>query len=740
MATIPLCISLEEGAKTRRHCIPYLTYQRYLINCCSHSLPHEAGNCSLLSPQTEGALRCGEQKENHEAECTKKEQCFFHYLLSGETRFPNHPLLIRRPSPPEEYDTYVGEEELRKKKEKTEKGGASEEEGSSSDAPLPSFSEAVDWITNSLEFLSSLEADTYSFTRAFTHQKDGPPPPRSGRVESSSVTGISIPAYEQAGQYQVVLAGKYGIIDDCPWAVFSRSSKLDSTQDVMLMMLSSVKFSKDLERQQREIQEGKATTMEFSLIRAMGNGGADEWRVFIPYQILPMPSHSNTDNTLKAVKKKHPYAIPLLACSRDLNSSSTRFMLVPQLEFTAVSQRCTDVCYPDFETWNEEQHHEHHQLLVERVVKANLLGNWHRPHPRTEQGGGGSFPLHSGKADAILDKGQHHETPSPLEAALEECMKAIQSQKNTTWNTVKKEKDRPVMHPSGSALGSMKEDSSTGGEKVSMTTEEHQGVSPLPSPLLSPSAYPFSDAVLLEDTILVLAVDVLWSSSTLPVYVLSGKFHLFLRPKSEKNNLSIDWKRLEVEEVKKQQEEGGKKEEDDMAAIMIPFIWTSDSEKLIPEGKESEEETNEAKKGRSEETESEGSHPEIVPPSDLSTLPESESFGFWRLLRTAAHWNQYLQNVQNARKKASNEVQINQITGNSDEKKYIKKNCLRSFCVIATEGDDLFAEKKDECRSGVPLEFLHPELLADNPEFFAVFQKWKDQQVEEEAKKSSLFS
>lgn len=744
MSTIPLSVCLEEGARSRRHCIPYFSYQRPLSCCCNLSIHSEVENRSCSSSQVRDVDSLEENNENHDAERINSNTCFFHYLLSGETRLPNHPLLIGKASPPEDYDTYVGEEELRRRKDKDK-----EENEESKDYPVshfPSFSEAVDWITNTLEFLSSLEADSYTFTPDFSHQPGGPPPPRSGRVEFSASTGISIPSYEHAGVYQVVLAGKYTIIDDCPWAVSLRSSKLDSTRDVMMVMLSSTKFSSDLQRQRKEIKEGKATLIEFSLIRAMGNGGADEWRVFIPYLIMPAPFSSHSANHSEEERKLKPYLIPFCyspeivpASSSSTSNSTSSFVLVPCLSYSAVTQRCTDVCYPDFQKWNEKNHHEHHQLLVQRVMKANLLGRWQQRHQRVEKETS-SF-LWSSHEEGGYDLQGTHTTPTPMEAALHECMEVIYQKKCAlTASNEECDDSSPILpqDPSAPGVTERKIPVYEDGSRVQIA-EEWQAPTDIPLEASLLSHCPSSSKLLLQDMMLVLGVDVLWSSATLPVYVLSGKFHLFLRHNGKNVDRKMKNPNLEVDELKTKKKKGNANETHNFAHNAIPWIWTSTQDEIRPKidkGMEKDEGMDDYEGIETVEQDGlEVNKNSIQSQVDLSTLPESESSSFWRLLRSTSHWNQYLQNVQAAREKSFSEIPNEQVGPQDEKGNDHKTKHFSSFCVLATEGDDLFAEKKDECRSGLPLEFLHPELLANNPEFAAVFQKWKDQQVKEEERK-----
>lgn len=553
MSQIPISICLKEGIESRRGYYPYLTYAKE----------------SFASVE-----------EGHE-------DPFLLYLLSEDNRLPMHPLVKGLAAKDEDYETYVGDKEWEKGLEQSKK-----EEEQITD-PLP-YNDAVNWITHAVEYLTSVEPSGAG------QYKDTPPPPSASQV---SLCGqYSVPTYTGAGAYSVVLAGKYCIADDCSWAVSSRCPQVQSTRDVLLLMKSSLKFGRDLQRQREEVKEGRATMIEFSLIRAVGNGGADEWRVFIPCRVVPHRAISSGDAHCPALCK----AVALKEGMMDI---------VPLTSFTAVTQRATDVCFPALSTWNAKEQCEHHQLLVSRVLQANLLERWHQA------------PIKGRKKSQCC---------SSFESTLDAYFELLDSR----MQEVK-------------------------GEKA----KNHNPIT-------------------WDELILFFAVDVVWESSTLPVYVLSGQVHLFVADASVKKNGAA------VQNI-------------------VPYLKNEDDESVKLEDQSNQLPTFKP----------------LVKPSEgrkvcLNTLQNrGDGSGFWRLLRSSQHWNEYVKNVEKGRK----DCEENHSSGSS---------AYPYFCIFATEAEDLLtaAERREEpCRSGLPVEFLHPELLHGNKEALKLFEWWKEK-IETEKK------
>ncbi|RNF20651.1 uncharacterized protein Tco025E_03668 [Trypanosoma conorhini] len=159
---------------------------------------------------------------------------FVQYLASDDTRLPRHPTLAVEARPPEEYETYVGEDVWR-----TQAGADSDDTH-----PAPRFDDVVRWVADAL------------------------------RVVAGDGDGDG-----------VVLCGRSVVADDCGWAVFSRTPTLLSPRDVFIAMRNSPKFLRDVHHQLRGAAAAGSAKVEVTLAKALGGNQASEFRAFLPYRL-----------------------------------------------------------------------------------------------------------------------------------------------------------------------------------------------------------------------------------------------------------------------------------------------------------------------------------------------------------------------------------------------------------------------------------------------------------------------
>eukprot|EP00796_Vickermania_ingenoplastis_P004721 gene4721-3412_t len=756
MAAVPISILLEEGRESRRHCIPYFTYQRPSYPLAREPAPGSTGSTSPAGGVGQPPVREG------------AEDPFFTHLLSNDTRLPNHPLVRGLPTEPE-WDAEASESRKAKQEgEEVEGEGRQENATPAGEAdaekepdlpPVPDCTEAVEWITNAIEFLNSVSAD--EAYRSLDGGPLAPPPLSSALVESresierreneqrSNTAEAGRPPKAPAsrlqkhfrparhkgeGAYEVVLAGKYAIADDCPWAVCSRTCGLQSTREVVVVMQSSTKFAMDLARQREEVLAGKATSLQFSLVRMMGCGGADEWRVIIPYRILPIrPSEAATgvepDTQPREEDERSLGAGPVVAGIR----------LEPLLDFTAVTQRATDVCYPALGTWGEREHHEHHRQLVRRALKANILERLDRllllgQHPAQEKGPV-KKPSDSNTFMRCGPPGEGGTAPCPggVMAVMDDLMALLQ------------ERYRKSPPPPGMPDG-------TDESEIQARGAEAAGKRDLEA------APPLG----FEDFFLLLGVDVLWSSATLPVYVLSAKLHLFRRgeavapdppaegagptehPPPEKPCPTTSLQQAHVDPTDaasirgapKRQDpptpasEGGKEEsksvpkEEPNSPPLAEKKDAEDQDDPIPWLSVLPTDDDGAPHAASEATRSSSAAGARSDVTGAHTLPaeDEDGLGFFRLLRSPAMWNKYVANVQQRRRSAPHAS-------------------FRHFSVVATEAGDLVTaqERRGGCRTGLPLELQHPEMMARSEEAMKFLEWWREKAAAAAAKTVPLW-
>lgn len=252
-----------------------------------HRVPHETF-C------LEG-IRSEDRTGNNTAALAAEEELrsFFRYLLSDDMRMPSHPLVAGFMRDAEDYESYTGEEAWTSKPQEADENA------------VPRFPLTIQRLDAALQRLGS-------------------------------------------GGDGVVLCGKWTVADDCPWAVSSRSSKLYTTRELLAVMKCSTKFARDLAAQHSE--EGGSGTLELTLARAIGSGGCDEWRAFIPCRL-----HTEIKST--DGEAQQPQGL----------------VLEPLFPQAAVCQRVTDACFPALQCWTAAQHLEQRQLVLQRVQKSKLL-------------------------------------------------------------------------------------------------------------------------------------------------------------------------------------------------------------------------------------------------------------------------------------------------------------------------------------------------------------------------------
>ncbi|KPA85235.1 hypothetical protein ABB37_01588 [Leptomonas pyrrhocoris] len=291
---IPLSIVFSADGK--RHAIPHCTFR---VPVC------QATDAAQTDQEEEGVS-------------------FFHYLDSNDTRLPSHPHLSAYAQPPEEYETYVGEEVWEREAADKKKASAppqtsSTQETAVSDGevealePVPGFHSVVNWVR-----------------RVFAEE-------------------------DWAGD-GVVLCGRYVVADDGAWVVPSRSPTLFSTREVFLLMRNSCKFLQDVHAQMNAMKAAASGPphcpgspsllyLEFSLARSLAGSGASEMRAILPY-----PLHFST--------KTQTWVTDDTAAS---------------LSFTGIGQRLTDVCFPSLMAWTEDEHDENFRRMQRRIEQAALL-------------------------------------------------------------------------------------------------------------------------------------------------------------------------------------------------------------------------------------------------------------------------------------------------------------------------------------------------------------------------------
>ncbi|KAG5499947.1 hypothetical protein GH5_04087 [Leishmania sp. Ghana 2012 LV757] len=203
--------------------------------------------------------------------------------------------------------------------------------------------------------------------------------------------------------------------------------------------------------------------------------------------------------------------------------------------------------------------------------------------------------------------------------------------------------------------------------------------------------------------VLLLAVDLIFDSPSLPIYVLSAKARVFeVAPRTSATWAAIadasQW-RLWTPLLINADASGADGALDGAAAASAAnagcVVDSSIHTVSLGESKESEE---------AEEEE-----------EDLVT----SSVDFFRMFRDVGHWNQYVIAMV-----ARLQYSCGSATGSQDSNKSFRG--VQHYCVIASESTDLVTCTDTLSKRGLPLELLHPELLQVNEEAEAFLKMLSD--------------